>query len=87
MGESGGGEGWSPDWSEMPVLSTSMGGAVHIVYFIFFCEHFTKGHKFYEYFPCFYPIFPIALWDPHSTEKGGAQGAVRSTNLSKVTQP
>lgn len=39
------------------------GGTSCLVKF-FLCEHFTKGHKFYKYFPCFYPIFRIALWDP-----------------------
>lgn len=39
-------------------------GGTPCLFYFFFCEHFTKGHRFYEYFPCFYPIFPIALWDP-----------------------
>lgn len=48
------------------------GGTHCLVYLFFFCEHFTKGHRFYKYFPCSYPIFPIALWDaPFYRERRG----------------
>lgn len=53
------------------LYSTSMGGVVHLVGF-FFYENFTKGRKFYKYVPCFYPIFPIALWDPPFYKERGA---------------